>query len=181
MSRQKKTKNIKIAINCCHGGYSLSPEGILECYKRGMKNIAIPVHDYFFSGNPSEKEIKKQIKKALADWKKYKPGDCSYLTVFSPDEKFVLDLRPEDRTDPILISVLEEMGDAASGWLAELKIVKWPSELPWKLHDYDGFESVEIDTSELENWMNLSLINEGMRDLLNRCRVFYQIATKENK
>jgi len=49
----------------------------------------------------------------------------------------------ERRNDPILIQVVEELGEeAASGKLAELKIVDIPNGIKWEIDDYDGIETV---------------------------------------
>lgn len=50
---------------------------------------------------------------------------------------------PDDRTDPDLIAVVEELGPAASGSCAKLKIVEIPDGINWKIDEYDGYESVE--------------------------------------
>ena len=47
-----------------------------------------------------------------------------------------------DRTDPALIQVVEEMGDASFGWAAKLKIVEIPDDVDWYVSDYDGVEHI---------------------------------------
>jgi len=47
-----------------------------------------------------------------------------------------------DRTDPALIQVVEEMGDASFGWAAKLKIVEIPDDVDWYVSDYDGIEHI---------------------------------------
>jgi hypothetical protein len=47
-----------------------------------------------------------------------------------------------DRTDPALIQVVEEMGDASFGWAAKLKIVEIPDGVDWYVSDYDGVEHI---------------------------------------
>jgi hypothetical protein len=56
---------------------------------------------------------------------------------------------PGNRNDPALVAVVEEMGDAASGPRAELAIVEWPDNLPYRISDYDGIESVEVNLHKL--------------------------------
>ena len=51
--------------------------------------------------------------------------------------------RPMERHDPLLIQVIEELGAAANGKSAELKIVEIPDHVEYEIHDYDGMESVE--------------------------------------
>lgn len=67
-----------------------------------------------------------------------------------------LDKLPKDedyyynnRSDPLLVRVVEELGEQASGRLSVLEIVEWPDSVPYKLSDYDGIEKVEIDIYSL--------------------------------
>jgi hypothetical protein len=46
------------------------------------------------------------------------------------------------RDDPTLIHVIEELGKAANGPFAELKIVEIPENVEWEIDDYDGMESI---------------------------------------
>lgn len=64
-------------------------------------------------------------------------------------------MRPKCRHDPDLISVIEEMGEAASGYCASLEIVEVSG--PYIIDEYDGNENVVepgdtkwIDPSEVK-------------------------------
>jgi hypothetical protein len=46
------------------------------------------------------------------------------------------------RDDPVLIEVIEELGDAANGDCAELAIVEIPDDVEWEISEYDGREHV---------------------------------------
>lgn len=46
------------------------------------------------------------------------------------------------RNDPFLVQVVEELGEDADDFAAELKIVDIPDDVEWYIHDYDGLESV---------------------------------------
>ena len=48
----------------------------------------------------------------------------------------------ESRADPLLVQVVEQMGEKASGELADLDIVEIPDDVNWELDEYDGFESI---------------------------------------
>jgi hypothetical protein len=48
-----------------------------------------------------------------------------------------------DRTDPILIQVVEELGNRADGDFADLIIVELPKGTLYRIYEYDGFESIE--------------------------------------
>lgn len=50
--------------------------------------------------------------------------------------------RPDDREDPLLIQVVEELGEAANGACAELKVVEIPSSTQYTIEEYDGREHI---------------------------------------
>jgi hypothetical protein len=50
--------------------------------------------------------------------------------------------RGVERNDPVLIQVVEEMGDAAGGQFASLGIVEIPDGVQWQIEEYDGMEWV---------------------------------------
>ena len=47
-----------------------------------------------------------------------------------------------DRDDSILVSIVRELGAAADGSCAKLKIVEIPAEVEWQIEEYDGREWV---------------------------------------
>lgn len=107
---------VKIAYNTCYGGFSLSRRAVL----RGRE----------ISGdrNWAGANIKGDINDV---------GDvCDY------DYGYVYDLK---RTDPILIQVIEELGEDANGSHAKLAITEVPQGTPYSIDEYDGRERVETD------------------------------------
>jgi hypothetical protein len=46
------------------------------------------------------------------------------------------------RDDPILVGVVEELGEAASGNFANLNVVEIPADVNWYIEEYDGLEWV---------------------------------------
>lgn len=51
-------------------------------------------------------------------------------------------LRELKRNDPVLISVIEYLGEDANYKYSELKIVDIPDDIEWSVHEYDGMEWV---------------------------------------
>lgn len=139
---------MKVVINKCFGGFSLSPAATLRLYERGVPGMATPVDEYF----PPEKRADElahyptmAYETQLAKWREYlrtKKRDSSFITVFSPDEQFVLYSRDVPRDHPELIAAVEEMGEAANGACAELKVVEIPDGTNWEIDEYDGREHV---------------------------------------
>lgn len=54
------------------------------------------------------------------------------------------DISPWDipRNDPILVSMVENMGEEVDGAFAQLKVVEIPDEVEWQIEEYDGLEWV---------------------------------------
>lgn len=47
-----------------------------------------------------------------------------------------------DRDDPYLVTVVKELGIAANGTYANLKVVEIPGNIEWQIEEYDGREWV---------------------------------------
>ena len=116
----------KVAINRCFGGFGLSEEAFeLLLTKKGIEFEKCPAafsmrskeHDFYHKGH-------------LGD-------DAHFLAYY----EFT-----QDRSDPDLIQVIEELGhEKAGGWSSELKIVEVPDDVKWHVHEYDGLEHVAED------------------------------------
>lgn len=150
---------MKIVVNKCYGGFSLSPKAV----KRLAELQGKPC--YFFFYDYKTKKYKPTTIKKLSE-----PHSVSFLwsayTVPNPDEiinsqknwhkmslkerqknnnnleKISLDNRPLNRTNPLLIQVIEELGDEANGDFAELRIIEIPDNIEWEIDEYDGIEHV---------------------------------------
>lgn len=46
------------------------------------------------------------------------------------------------RDDPVLVQVVEELGEDANDWAASLRIADVPDGVKWYIDDYDGIETV---------------------------------------
>lgn len=57
-------------------------------------------------------------------------------------EAIYINNSPNNRSDPALIQAVEELGDAANGDYAELKIVEIPDGVEYTIEEYDGLEHV---------------------------------------
>ena len=56
-----------------------------------------------------------------------------YGTVFTNDIQI-------KRNDPILVQIVEELGEDADGRFAELRVVEIPDDVQWQIEEYDGKE-----------------------------------------
>lgn len=46
------------------------------------------------------------------------------------------------RDDPILVTIVDYLGEDSGGKFSELAIVDIPDGIEWEIHDYDGSESI---------------------------------------
>jgi hypothetical protein len=103
---------MKIVINKCYGGFGLSNEAVEEYLK--LKGLEYTKKD--------------------SEWS-FMQGDKSYYV----NGEYVSD-RDFLRDDPVLIEVVEKLGDVAYGQFSELKIVEIPDDVKWQIEEYDGIE-----------------------------------------
>ena len=47
-----------------------------------------------------------------------------------------------ERNNPILVEIVEQLGESADGGFAELKVVEIPDDVNWYVEEYDGREWV---------------------------------------
>lgn len=152
---------MKIVINSCFGGFSLSPAGVRRLAELNGREC------YFFTNRAPDGSFNFE-KNYPIDEKDTSELVWSAFDVPNPDEligvakkgedgtykdfnevynKHNLTSRPEDRADPKLIQVVEELGGdrrkGASGDCAALRIVEIPDGIEWEIDEYDGDESIE--------------------------------------
>jgi len=107
----------KIAINTSYGGFGLSDAAIVRLAE--LKGVEI-------------KLVHTAISELIGEHVFYREGD-------DPDtcDPFAYDLA---RDDPHLVQVIEELGHAAGGSFASLKVVEIPDDVIWDINEYDGSE-----------------------------------------
>jgi len=106
---------MKVVINARHGGFGLSEKALLRYAELAGFNLAVGEKVSQFTTLYYRDEVK--------------------------DENIFWE-HTIDRDDPHLIQVVEELGRAASGDFAELKIVEIPDDVQWEINEYDGSEWV---------------------------------------
>jgi hypothetical protein len=111
----------KVAINRCFGGFGISNEAFEKLLDR--KGIAF---------DKVEKE-----NSAFLGASYYEAGHAGSEEHYLSDYDFT-----DNRADPDLIAVIEEMGEAANSWAAEIAIVEIPDDVEWHIDEYDGREHV---------------------------------------
>ena len=112
----------KIVYNGCFGGFGLSQAAV----RRYLEIKGIP-----FTEEKSEysfRDVRFRIGTSVTD-----------------DPEYFYDFSIEDRTDPILVQVVEELGDAANGDCADLCIRELEAGTKYRLQEYDGSEWIETE------------------------------------
>ena len=73
-----------------------------------------------------------------------------FIPSFNDEVEGHLILDGKHRFDPILIEVIEELGDAASGKYSELRVVEIPDDVAedYMIDDYDGIEILHKKVTE---------------------------------
>ena len=133
---------MKIVINSCYGGFSLSPKG----ERRYLELKGQP--PYFYSQtkyNFNSGEIEFTRIDNINDV----PDLFFYCTTY--DQGKILSDYPKDifhsrdlkRSDPILVQVVEELGAESFGKCAELEVVDIEKGRWFKIDEYDGYETVQ--------------------------------------
>lgn len=122
----------KVVINKCYGGFGLSHKGTMRYAE--IKGITLyPWLDHITEEVYGERaiigndEVLHHYSASPAIDGQYEEG--SYFSD--------MDL---PRDDPALIQLVEEMGEAANGRHAELKIVDIPRGIEYTIEEYDGIE-----------------------------------------
>jgi len=112
----------KVVINTEFGGFGLSDEAFaLILQRKGIEYETTPAK---FTFRDDELDF----------YEKGHVGDENHLLW---DHMFY-----DNRTDPDLVEVVEQLGQKANGMWAVLKIVEVPDDVEWDVTEYDGREWV---------------------------------------
>lgn len=136
---------MKIVINRCFGGFGLSHKAVMRYAE--LKGITLYpyVTDY---------ESKKFDRMVPYDPVKNKNTLVHYYTKPLENGKSENDIYwsgyDMERNDPLLVQVVEELGDEANGHCAELAIEEIPTGTMYRIDEYDGRETIE--TRESIDW-----------------------------
>ena len=130
----------KIVVNRCYGGFGLSHEAVmLYAEKAGFKlykqETAYSFPNYW--------------KRPIDELPEFLEGDAwtnATLKQRRKNNELYSECRFYDRDlkrdDPILVEVVETLGEKANGQFAKLDVAVVPDDVNWKIEEYDGSEWV---------------------------------------
>jgi len=142
---------MKVVINDCFGGFNLSHKAVMryaelkginlypwidniskKVYgdRATLDNPHICIHYTTVPEDEYQKAEEEESKKPISRGRYNKTNDYYFSE------------RDINRTDPLLIKVIKEMGNDANGHCAELKIINIPDDVEWEIEEYDGSEWV---------------------------------------
>jgi len=134
---------MKVVINTCRGGFGLSHKAIMRYAE--LKGIKL----YPWLDNDTVEIWGKEI--LNKSWEEIeKEGCCIHYTTVPKEEYEKLKEEEKEtvyfsewkieRTDPILIQVVEELGKEANDRCSKLKIVEIPDEVDFYIDEHNGKE-----------------------------------------
>lgn len=130
---------MKIVVNRCYGGFGLSEKAMLRYAElKGLTLYPIDKSLYtMWSLVPPDELV--EIPEGEA-WQALTPEEREKLNDrFKAETLWESDI---PRNDPMLVQVVEELGDASSGQFAALEVVEIPDDVEWEIEEYDGREWV---------------------------------------
>ena len=104
---------MKIVINSDFGGFGLSDDAVKEYGRRKGLNLVERVDSGFTF---------------------FYVGELKEEKFFSEQDLL--------RDDPVLVAIVEEMGEKSWGRFSALKVVEIPDGVDWYVEDYDGMEHI---------------------------------------
>jgi hypothetical protein len=107
----------RVVVNACHGGFGLSHDAVMRYSELAGLNL---------------RPVKNEQLSFVTNY---------YIDGVIDDDNLWVDF-DLDRTDPLLVQVVEELGELASGQYSKLRIADVPEGVKWFIDDYDGVETI---------------------------------------
>ena len=133
---------MKLVINSKHGGFQLSDEAILRYAElKGLKvwveqDAKFKILTHHWTVPPEERMSFPEN----AVWAALPMDERQALNKkYGSQQIYERDM---DRDDPILVQVVEELGDRCRTQVSSPKVVEIPDDVEWTIEEYDGLEWV---------------------------------------
>lgn len=139
---------MKVVINKCYGGFGLSDAAYLKLAEWG-----IPIRKYERESRNAETGLYERVDanegRIIFDRELTPQGEDSMNDLYYKYPGARINqrywetwIRHEARSDPLIVRVVEELGEAANGPCAELAVVEVPDGIEWEIDEYDGIEHI---------------------------------------
>lgn len=137
---------MKVVINVCFGGFGISD----EAYER-LAAWGVPIQKYVNQERGADGLYLPQPAndgEVIFDRELTPPGEAfsdiywKYRDAKVSNRYWDAGWLSENRAHPLLLRVVEEMGEAANGRHSELKIVEIPDGTDYEIDEYDGNEHI---------------------------------------
>jgi len=144
----------KVVYNGCYGGFSLSDKAV-ERYMQLSKITYVKVNTRPLFGSTVD-----FFKTEPSDELKLKFLEDRYNSTTTEEERKWIDdnqidySRDLERHDPILVQVVEELGEEANGTYADLQIEEIIGN-KYRIDEYDGNESVSTPEEKEHEWTTI--------------------------
>ena len=145
MGLEGESSMTKVVYNNCYGSFSLSEAAMLRYAElKGFK--LYPEKNNSFATYWTVPTSERPATLTGQDWD---DATNEERTAFNlAYSKYTISERDFDRTDPVLVQVVEELGKHANGMCAELAIVDLAPGTLYRIDEYDGNESVVTGYSD---------------------------------
>jgi len=122
----------KIVYNDSYGGFGLSHEAVMRYAE--IKGITLyskkDSMDFYYYYTVPIKEYERIHRECVKEGNYSRSNDLHFFPTSI------------SRTDPVLVQVVQELGDAANGSYARLRIKTLPAGTLYRIDEHDGMESV---------------------------------------
>ena len=134
---------MKIVINTCYGGFSLSHEAEKRLCQSNPELFPLADESYYGTGRspetrPSPHDPDLVEVRTLGRW----PEPNSLFASYHMNGRVLVSGRDIARDHPALIQLVEDMGAEADGNHAHLTVVEIPDDVDWTIEEYDGYEHI---------------------------------------
>lgn len=137
----------KVILNKCYGGFDVSKEAYMLYAKK--KGLTLYIYECSFV-KPRKIIYKKTNDELFIGHHLFTKDMGENIEITDENyDKYHLYLDEAHREDPILIEVVEELGEKASGPFGDLKVVEIPDDLDYVIDEYDGIETLH---QKVEEW-----------------------------
>lgn len=139
---------MKVVINTCYGGFGLSDEAYEKLIEWG-----VPVRKYIMETRKENGQyvpVPENEGEIIFDRELTLPGEDTFNDLYYKYKDTTSTLKSRywddwtrgNRSHPLIVCVVEELGEKANGPHAKLKVVEIPDDVEWFIDDYDGIEHI---------------------------------------